>query len=128
MSKKTPEHPITDEEVAEFKRLVDVWVKRLHITGWRVRMGRRRPTASLAEVEMFEEDRMARIHVGRDWGSNAPKEGELEKVVIHELLHIMLYDLADLAEQHDEERVKGVEHALIHALVESLYEAYHVLG
>jgi hypothetical protein len=122
-TKKTPEHPITPEQVEEFARLLKVWQERLHLTSWRVAKGRRRPTASLAEVEMFPDDRLARVHVGRDWGANPGNMEDLEKVVIHELLHILLFDLARLAEYGEgAPAVAGVEHAIIVPLTETLHK------
>lgn len=120
MSKKVPEHPITDEERAEFKRLIPIWQKRLHLGNWRIFVGRKRPANCLAEVEVKPADRLALIHVGRDWGSDAPFEGELEETVIHELLHVLLYDLATLAEEADEEKAGAFEHAAIVPLAKAL--------
>jgi hypothetical protein len=111
--------------VNQFKELVPYWQKKLHLMNWRIVIGRRRPSASLAEVEVFTDHMIARIHIGRDWGNNPPKEGDLEKVVIHELLHVLLWHLAELAEKTDSEKVAGVEHAIIIPLAETLYELEH---
>lgn len=120
--KKPPMHPITPEQVAEFERLIPVWQERLGLHSWRIAKGRKRPAANLAEVEFFPDDRLARIHVGRDWGSSPGSPQELETVVIHELLHILLYDLANMAEEADEDKVHGVEHAVIVPLADALYK------
>lgn len=128
MSKKVPEHPITPEQVDEFVRLMKVWQDRLHLGSWRIAKGRRRPAANLAEVETYPDDRLARVHVGRDWGANPGTMEDVEKVVIHELLHVLLYDLAALAEKGDAEKVNGVEHAVIVPLTETLFKLANKKG
>jgi len=121
MSKKEPMYPITAEQAEAMKFYIEKWQKMLHLMHWRIRVGRKRPVASLAEVEIFKEDHLARVHIGRDWGSNPPKEGDPEKTIIHELLHVLLYDLADSAEKHNSDTVAGLEHAVIVPLTETLY-------
>lgn len=122
MSKRTPEplHPITPEQVAEFRRLTEIWTDLLHLKDWRVRFSRKRPVANVADVEIFPTDRLARISIGRDWGSEAPDEWELEDTVVHELLHIKLYDLAEAAEKASPDTAAALEHAIIIPLAQTL--------
>jgi len=120
MPRKQPEFPITPEEVVEFERLIKVWQKRLHLDGWRIHKGRRRPVSSLAEVEFSPADKQAKIHIGRDWGAGPPDPDELEETVVHELLHVLLHDLANLAEEADEDKVHEYEHAVIVPLAKTL--------
>lgn len=122
MSKKTyePLHPITPEQVEEFKRLTALWIELLHLKEWRIKFTRKRPVANLADVEIFPSERLATISIGRDWGSHPPDENELEDTVIHELLHIKLYDLAEAAEKASPDSVLALEHAVIIPLAQTL--------
>lgn len=110
-----PAYPITDEQCAEFNRLLKVWQKRLHLMNWRFARGRARPAANLADVRMYPEDRLVRYNIGRDWGSHEPDPSALEKLVVHELMHVRLNQLLEVAfkrRQYDEP-VQGEEHDVI---------------
>jgi hypothetical protein len=119
-TKKIPEFPITPEQVAEFKRLLPIWVELLNLGDWRITFTRKRPIANHAHVEIFDDDRLARISIGRDWGSNPPSEFELEDTLVHELLHVKVFDLAKSAEKHNAETVNALEHAVIIPLSKTL--------
>lgn len=119
-TKKIPEFPITPEQVAEFKRLLPIWVELLSLGDWRIAFTRKRPVANHAHVEIYSDDRLARISIGRDWGSNPPTEHEIEETLVHELLHVRLYDLAASAEKNNKETVNAFEHAAIIPLSKTL--------
>lgn len=119
-TRRPPEFPITPEQVAEFRRLLPIWIDLLQLGDWRIKITRKRPTASHAQVEIYSEDRLARISIGRDWGSNPPEENELEEVLVHELLHIKLYDLAHMAEKQDASATAALEHAVIIPMAKAL--------
>ena len=123
--KKQPEFPITPEQVAEFKRLLPIWIELLSLKDWRIAFTRKRPVANHADVVMYHDDRLARISIGRDWGSNPATDFELEVTLVHELLHIKLYDLANLAEKADAEQVTKLEHAVIIPMAEALVRLRH---
>lgn len=124
-TKKVPEYPITPEQVAEFKRLLPIWVDLLHLGDWRIAFTRKRPGANVAHVEIYGDDRLARISIGREWGSNPPTEFELEDTLVHELLHVKLYDLAASAEKNNAETVNALEHAVIIPLAKALVRLRH---
>lgn len=124
-TKKIPEFPITPEQVAEFKRLLPIWKERLSLGDWRIVFTRKRPTANIAHVEIFPGDRVARISIGRDWGSNPPHELELEDTLVHELLHVKVYDLAVYAEKAVPDLADGLEHAVVIPLARTLVQLAH---
>jgi hypothetical protein len=118
MAKKpqmVPAYPITDEQIAEFKHLVGVWQRRLHLMNWRMVKGRARPVANLAQVRVYPEHRLVRYAIGRDWGSDAPDETAMEKLVVHELLHVRLNQLLEICFKRKtyDEQVQGEEHDVI---------------
>lgn len=110
-----PAYPITDEEVKEFDHRLRVWQKRLHLMNWRFSRGRRRPVANLADVRCYPEHRLVRYCVGRDWGSTPPEENAIEKLVVHELMHVRLNQMLDTAfkAKSYNEAVQGEEHDVI---------------
>lgn len=110
-----PAYPITDEQVKEFDRVLKVWQKRLHLMNWRFARGRRRPAANLADVRCYPEHRLVRYCVGRDWGAQPPEENAIEKLVVHELMHVKLNQLLDLSFKRKsyDELVQGEEHDVI---------------
>lgn len=118
MAKKevmVPAYPITDPEVKTFDRLLKLWQKRLHLMNWRFARGRRRPVANLADVRCYPEHRLVRYCVGRDWGAQPPEEGAIEKLVVHELMHVRLNQLLEVCfkrRQYDDV-VQGEEHDVI---------------
>lgn len=110
-----PAYPITDAEIKEFDRLLKVWQKRLHLMNWRFARGRRRPVANLADVRCYPEHRLVRYCVGRDWGAQPPEENAIEKLVVHELMHVRLNQLLEVSfkrKQYDD-IVQGEEHDVI---------------
>lgn len=115
MAKTKPDHPITDEQVAEFVRLVHVWQRRLHLMNWRIVKGRARPASAYADVRTYPEHRLARYSIGRDWGANPPDPDMIEKIVIHELMHIRLDNLLEAAfkERSYTKKVEAEEHDVI---------------
>ena len=111
---KTPEHPITDEQVTQFVALMKEWQRKLHLMNWRIVRGRRRPKSDIANVSLYPEHRMVRYEIGRQWGDD-PGPNDVEEAVVHELMHVVLSPVIDAAikAQKYDETVIGEEHAVI---------------
>lgn len=125
MGRKTvgePAYPITDAQVEEFQALLKAWRRKLHLMNWRFAMSRTRPVSDLASVKVYPEHRLVRYAVGRDWGSHPPEPDAVERLVVHELLHVRLNQLLDVAfrERDYTEAVQGEEHDVISVLEEVL--------
>jgi len=113
--KMEPAFPITESEIKEFDRLLRIWQKRLHLMNWRFARGKRRPVSDLADVKCYPEHRFVRYCIGRDWGNGPPGELEMEKLVVHELMHVRLNQMIDaaIAQRAYDETVQGEEHDVI---------------
>jgi len=73
----------------------------------------------MARVAEFDwPQRQARIELGRDWKSSPVNAGTLEQTAVHELLHVVLYELIETArDPHaDANHLASVEHAVVNAL------------
>lgn len=109
------------------------WQVRLGLADWDIRVDPRTPDEGYrAQVEGWATRRMAAIRIHPD----APEEA-LDRLVVHELLHLWLSQLEDTARPMQEHTPPGVdaafardwdrvEHQLIHVLEGALTGVAHV--
>jgi len=119
MSKKTPQNPLSDEDVVKFDGYMHFWLQVLNLKDWRVIRSKARST-NLAEVQIFPEHRLVRYKVGKDWGNTPITEQSLSTTALHECLHILFDPMLRIAAESEDVghdlKVLEAEHAVIAVL------------
>lgn len=120
---KTPanstDHYPTPDDAAEFWGYLDHWQKKLGLSDWRITKSPKPAVGALAQMEKFDwEQRMVTCRFGNNWRKTPVTPGNLEQTAVHELLHVLLYELIEAAkyggtQAHD---LGSVEHAAINRL------------
>lgn len=107
---------MTDAELAEFDVQMARWQARLGLLDWRVERGAKLAKKCMAEVDRDLVNRLATYRVGDAFGAVTPHK--TESTAVHELLHVLLADLADMArgEPAHADVVMTAEHRVINVL------------
>jgi hypothetical protein len=106
---------LTPEQDAEFDRLVRVWQERLNLTDWRIERGVGRCNGSMAKVKLYYPDRLAAYKTG-NWSGPTTSEA-IEATVVHELLHVLLFELTySVASDASSQVQYSVEHRVVNTL------------
>lgn len=106
---------LTPEQDAEFDRLVKVWQSKLNLQDWRIERGMRPAVGAMASVKPNYPARLATYRTGPGWQNFTPEE--LEATVVHELLHIALFELTYLtAQEAGADVLESAEHRVVNTL------------
>ncbi len=118
---------VHDAHVQQFEEYVHKWRVLLNLRDWRIVRTRKRPARVMAQLESVEhQHKLARYSVGRDFGAQEVTPESLESTALHELLHLLLRPLLDVAMEQGEHNdvLLEYEHAVITVLEELLMKAY----
>jgi hypothetical protein len=116
MPKAPPPNPMTEENKDAFDLYVRVWRERLGLIDWRVARSRKK-TKNMAEVQCFHKDRLVSYRIGDDFGATPVTSKSIESTALHELLHVLLYELVNQSECGLEgDALSSAEHRVINAL------------
>lgn len=112
---KTKLPSLTEEQNAEFDRLVLVWQERLNLMDWRIERGIRPAVGAMASVKNNYPARLATYRTGAGWPTATTKD--IEATVVHELLHIALCELLHLtAASASADVLESAEHRVVNTL------------
>ncbi len=116
--KKPPRNPVTADDREAFKTYLLLWQDRLGLQGWRVHLqSKPSPAGTMANVESHHKARLANVKLGTDFGGTPVTAESLEGTALHELLHVLLYELCNQVEIGLEgEALDSAEHRVIHVL------------
>lgn len=108
--------PSADEALL-FDQFVDKWQTELSLRDWRIERGNKPAKNAMASVEFNHGARLAIYRLG-DWGAEEITPQSLERTALHELLHILLHDLIDVASdpRTNDEQLESAEHRVINVL------------
>ena len=105
-----------------FYGFVKKWQAKLSLGDWRIEQGIKPAKNAMAEVEFNPPARLCIYRLG-DFGAEQITEKSLEATVIHELLHVLLFDLIQTAtNKHTDEELEAAEHRVINVLEQILKE------
>lgn len=125
--KDPPQNPVLDHHVAEFDEYVDKWRTLLNLRNWRVSRVKKREHKNMAALVTVEhEHKLARYSIGMDFGNTPVTQESLESTALHEMLHLLLRPMLDVAMnsgEHDD-AVLEEEHSVITVLEALLLHAY----
>lgn len=103
-----------EEQSKLFDRYMEHWQTVLNLCDWRIEKGLKPAKNAMASVEFHSPARLATYRLG-DWGGTPITEKSLEQTAVHELLHVVLYDLVAVAQNRDakDEDIEAAEHRVI---------------
>ena len=112
---KINQNPVTDADADKFQAYMEFWQERLGLLDWRIVRSPKR-CANMAEVYKRDaEARLACYRVGSHFGAEQVNDYTLESTAVHEMLHILLTELIDLARSGaDAKQVMAAEHRVVH--------------
>lgn len=109
---------LSDEQSKLFGLSLKKWQIRLNLADWRVVFGQKWARRGvMAEAHITLRDRLAEIRVGKS-GLAGATDHEIEATAVHEMLHVMLFELVTLARDPNtsDENLASLEHAVITVL------------
>ena len=116
---KKPANPVKPSDVDAFATLVHEWQQRLNLMDWRIVQSPKRSRGSCAEVSRRDlAARLATYRIGENFGAEPVTELTIERTVVHELLHVFLYELVETArDPHaSEDALEAAEHRVVNVL------------
>lgn len=113
--------PADRRDFAEYERLVRVWLQRFGLTDWQVMF-------DLEPVESGQDMRSASVRMAVEirkamfilrYGGGGKRQSSIERLAVHEVIHLAVADLLDVAGRRGEEHPDAVreEHKLIERLI-----------
>jgi hypothetical protein len=107
----------TPNDTELFAQSVKKWQQVLSLGDWRIEKGLKPAKAAMASVEFNQGARLATYRLG-DFGAEKITPDSLDKTALHELLHIFLHDLMDVATdpKSSDEEIEMQEHRVINLL------------
>ena len=111
-------HLTGPEHVAKFKAYLELWQDRLNLKDWRIEQHRSKAErGALAQIQRSYPDRLAAWRLGVDWGAIEPTDHELESTAVHELLHVLICEVVELAQKKaDDDILMAAEHRIVNSL------------
>jgi hypothetical protein len=120
MTKKPPANPVKPGDADAFAIFVHKWQRELNLMDWRIVQSPKRAKGSCAEVVKRDlPAKLATYRIGEHFGAEPVTELSVERTVVHELLHIFLYELLEAAKDANnvsQETLEGLEHSVINVL------------
>ena len=112
---------LTADDCAAFDGYVVKWQKILNLCDWRIERAGRPAAKSMAEVCFDPGARLAVYKIGRSFGAAEVTPAALEETALHELLHVLLYDLTS----GESSNLESAEHRVINVLEKLLIKGAH---
>lgn len=112
-AKNTP----STEQVLLFDQCMWFWQEELSLGDWRIERGLKPAKGAMASVEFNQPARLATFRIG-DFGAEKITPDTLKKTALHECLHILTYDLIQIARDRgsSDEQIEAAEHRVINVL------------
>jgi hypothetical protein len=103
-----------EEQSKLFDAYIVKWQVLLNLCDWRIEKGNRPAKNAMASVEFNGPARLATYKLG-DWGHTPITEKTLEQTAVHELMHVVLYDLVATSANRDSnsEDIETAEHRVV---------------
>lgn len=109
-------NPVSEADAVVFDAYVQKWQQLLNLQDWRIERGGKPAKNAMATVEFNPPARLAVYKLG-DFGAEAITPEALEQTAIHELLHIVLFDLIEVASgKSTDDEVEAAEHSVINVI------------
>lgn len=118
MKKPPPKgYTLNKEQQEYFWHCLYDWQARLGISDWRITKSNIHPAGVIAMMTDWDaEQRQVACRLGLNWKSAEPTKENIEQAAVHELLHVLLYDVVEQEVNLQESALKGLEHRIINRL------------
>jgi hypothetical protein len=104
----------TDEQIQYFFNRVKHYQSLLNLNDWRIEnSGYKAGRGCLADVGVSEEDKLAVVSIGGDWGPMPISEKTLNETAAHEVLHVFLRTLITACQSRDPTAIATAEHSAV---------------
>ena len=115
---KTPVNPVSPKQSKDFDALIVKWQQKLNLSDWRIVRSKRK-TANMSDIKPLVAHRLATYTLGTDFGGTLVDDYSLEQTAVHELLHVLLADLTEVAATpgYTQDQLMAAEHRVIHTLL-----------
>lgn len=121
---KTTANPLSTSDTDAFMLFMEQWQERLNMLDWRiVRATKPAAKSNMAQINRMDlAARLATYAIGQDFGAVPVTGQSVEEIACHESLHVFLHELIETARDpaSSQETLEGVEHRIIHVLVNLL--------
>ncbi len=111
------QNPVTEEHAQQFEQFLRKWQEKLNLMDWRINLSPSRHKGVMAVVyKMDFEQRQATIRLGNDFGADPVCDETLEATAVHELLHVLLCELLELARDTGAQQgdaLRSAEHRVV---------------
>ena len=110
---------LTPEDAEAFWSYLRLWQNKLGLAGWRITRSPKAAKGSMAEMDKFDwRQQQVLCRLGLDWKSSPVTPVTLEQTAVHELLHVLLHPLIEVAKTPgvDELSIAAAEHTVINTL------------
>lgn len=110
---------LTPHIYERFEYFLRLWQVKLNLQHWRIAISKQTLKKCMAMTDKFDNDQHScRIRLGTSWHSEHPTDADIEKLAVHELLHILFHDLIEEAQVPgvSPEKVGSLEHHVINVL------------
>jgi hypothetical protein len=114
---------VTDADATEFAKCLRAWQVKLGLQDWRIVLSPIAAKKSMAEMDKWDWlQRQVTCRLGRDWKSTPVNSTTIEQTAVHELLHVLLFELIETARNptSSHEDIGSVEHRVINTLEQLL--------
>ena len=106
-----------------FDAFIAKWQAKFSLGDWRIERGNKQAKNAMASVEFNPPARLAVYRLG-DFGAEEITPASLEACVVHELLHVLLFDLIQTASgKSTDEELEAAEHRCINVLEKLLKDS-----
>lgn len=118
-----PRNLPTPEQAAQFDGFIAKWQTLLNLHDWRIERGTKAAkSGAMASVEFTPSARLAVYRLG-DFGAETINAESLEKTALHEMLHVVTFDLLDVAQNKPSaDELDAAEHRVINLFERLLYK------
>lgn len=115
---KLPINPVSAQQSKAFDAFIVMWQKKLNLNDWRIVRSRRK-TTNMSDIKPLVAHRLATYTLGADFGGTVVDDHSLENVAVHELLHVLLADLTEIAATpgYTQDQLMAAEHRVINTLL-----------
>jgi hypothetical protein len=110
---------LTPEDAESFWAHLRRWQLKLGLAGWRITRSPKPAKNAMAMMANWDwRQQQVSCRLGLDWRSSEVTQKSLEQTAVHELLHVLLHPLIEVAKTPgvDEESIAAAEHNVINTL------------
>lgn len=107
------------EDALAFESYIRSWQSRLGLQDWRIVMSPHPAKGAMAEMTKWDwKQRQVTCRLGPDWKATPVTPHSLEQTAVHELLHVLLYELVESAKNPHvtQDDLMSIEHRVVNTL------------